>query len=61
VDAHLAPGPEEWHLLENIFKNPRMPSSVPVFVEYYGNLSKLRLAQSCLEKLLANLGKRKKP
>jgi len=55
VDAHLAPGPEEWQLLVNTLKNPRLPERVPVFVEYYGNLSKLELAQSRLDELLANL------
>ena len=55
ADAHEAPGPEEWHLLKNILKNPRLPVRAPVFVEYYGNLSKLELLQSCLDELLTDL------
>ncbi len=55
ADAHDSPGPEEWRFLKNILKNPRLPVGAPVFVEYYGNLSKLVLAQSRLEKLIANL------
>jgi uncharacterized protein (UPF0276 family) len=61
ADAHQAPGPAEWHLLKNTLENPRLPAGAPVFVEYYGNLGKLKLAQRCLEELLANLGKRMKP
>ena len=61
ADAHESPGPEEWHLLRNILENPRLPEGVSVFVEYYGNLSKLKLAQDSLEELLANLGSRMKP
>ena len=54
ADAHEAPGPEEWRILRNILENPRLPARVPVFVEYYGNLSKLGLAQRHLKELLAN-------
>ncbi|MDR2724662.1 MAG: DUF692 family protein [Candidatus Adiutrix sp.] len=55
ADAHEAPGPEEWRILRAILEDTRLSPRVPVFVEYYGNLSKLESAQSRLEKLLGNL------
>ena len=55
ADAHEAPGPEDWRILSDILENPRLPGGVTVFVEYYGNLSKLESAQSRLEKLLGDL------
>jgi uncharacterized protein (UPF0276 family) len=61
ADAHDAPGQEERRSLKHILENPRLPPGVTVFVEYYGNLSKLEVAQRRLEKLLADSGKRVTP
>jgi len=55
ADAHESPGEEDWRILRNILENPRLPEKAPVFVEYYGNLSKLGLAQNRLEALIDNL------
>ena len=52
VDAHEAPGDREWAWLAKLLKNHRLPSSVPVFVEYYRDLGKLELAQNYLAALL---------
>ena len=52
VDAHEAPEDREWAWLANLLKNRRLPSAVPVFVEYYRDLGKLEQAQSRLAGLL---------
>lgn len=44
VDQHQPPQEREWAWLD-ILKNPRVPQSVPVFVEYYRDLGKLEKAQ----------------
>ncbi|MDR3038742.1 MAG: DUF692 family protein [Candidatus Adiutrix sp.] len=55
VDAHEAPGEEEWLLLKKIFEPDMLPWGTPVFVEYYGRLAKLGQAQARLNELLAGL------
>ena len=52
VDSHGPPRAEEWNLLSNIIKNSRIAPSVPVFVEYYSNLSKLKGVQEYLATML---------
>ncbi len=53
LDAHRAPKNQEWLHLKNILKTRRLPKSVRVFIEYYGNLSKLEEAQAQLSVILA--------
>jgi len=53
VDAHMPPQTREWSWLAGLLKNPEAPKNMPVFVEYYRDLSKLKEAQDTLSSMLA--------
>jgi hypothetical protein len=52
VDAHGPPGEDEWALLARLLWGGRLPSAVPIFVEYYHDLRQLKRAQGRLAEML---------
>ena len=52
VDAHEAPADREWAWLDGLLTGDRLPGDVPVFIEYYRNLSSLESAQAMLAERL---------
>lgn len=53
VDTHLPPRTREWSWLAALLKSPETPKNMPVFVEYYHDLSKLKEAQETLGAMLS--------